>query len=252
MKTTMNIATSKGFIFHDGKLKAYEFISALVDYETEQVEYTCKLGGKKTSFVADECPIVYESAKAFKAQVKLGSTGICWADMMDMALGIWIGRQEVTDEVLLWTIKDNQPMTVPAPKANFLFRKHWDVDYLGKEEFFKSREIALMHCDLIKVDEEGVETREASPASKLRLSDEQWKAIDAIKKAMDEAKALGVQLVFDRDYRTVKAFSTTEIENFEFDYPDDGEIGCKHLMQKTKLDIYDANCADCDLLISWK
>lgn len=252
MKTTMNLATSKGFIFRNGKLMAYEFISALVDYESEQVEYTCKLGGKKTSFVADECPVVYESAKAFKAQVKLDSTSVKWPDMMNMALGIWIGKHEVIDEVLLWTVKDNQPITVPAPKANFLFRGYWDVDYLGKEEFFKSREIALMHCDLIKVDENGEETREASPASKLRLSDEQWKAIDAIKKAMDEAKALGVQLVFDRDNCTVKAFSTTEIESFEFDYPDDGETGCKHLMQKAKLDIYDANCEDCDLLISWK
>ena len=248
----MDIATSKGFIFHGGKLKAYEFISALVDYESGQVEYTCKLGGKKTVLVLDECPAVYESAKAFKAQIKLDRVSIHWCDMMNMALGIWVGRHSAEEFVTLWAVEENQPIVLPAPKSNFLFRKHWDVDYIGEREFFKSRDIALMHCDLIKVDEDGVETREASIASKLKLSDEQWKAIDAIKEAMAEAEKLGVQLIFDRDNCVVKAFSTTEIKNFEFDYPDDGEVGHKHLMQKAGISIYDANCEDCELLITWK
>lgn len=92
MKTTMNLATSKGFIFRNGKLMAYEFISALVDYESEQVEYICKLGGKKTSFVADECPVVYEDAKAFKAQRALKSTEVKWGDMLHMVFGVYANR----------------------------------------------------------------------------------------------------------------------------------------------------------------
>ena len=257
MKTTMNLATSKGFIFRNGKLMAYEFISALVDYESEQVEYICKLGGKKTSFVADECPVVYEDAKAFKAQKALKSIEVTWGDMLHMVFGVYANRYHCNEsgEFNMWSVKDNQPIEVPAPKANFLYRKHWDADYVGEGEFLKSRDIALMYCDLIKVDENGEETREASPASKMMLGDEQMKAIEDVQKALEKAKEMGVQIIMDTGNCQVVAFSTKHIEKFAVDYDccgkgDEPEYG--ELLQKISLDIYDANLADYPLYVDWK
>ena len=258
MKTTMNLATSKGFIFRNGKLMAYEFISALVDYESEQVEYTCKLGGKKTSFVADECPVVYENAKAFKAHKALESRAVKWSDMLRMAfrgLRTYGTNCDSTGELTIWIVEDNQPVPVQAPMSNFLFRNCWDVDYVGKYEFFNTREIALMHCDLIKVDEEGIETREASPASKLKLSEEQMKAIEAVQEALTKAKEMGVQIIMDTGNCEVVAFSTKHIEKFDVDYDccgKNGEPEYGDLVQKVKLDLYDANLADYPLYVTWK
>ena len=257
MKTTMKLATSKGFIFRNGKLMAYEFISALVDYHNENVEYTCKLGGRKTTFMADECPEVYAGAKEFKAQTALKPTEIKWSDMLRMTFGVstWKSNCDQTGEFSMWIIEDNQPKAVPAPKANFLYRKHWDIDYVGKGDFLNSREIALLHCDLIKVDENGEETREASPASKMKLTDEQLAAIDAVQKALDRAKEAGVQIVMDTGNCRTVAFSTSHIEKFEVDYDccgRDGSVDYGDLVQSVKLDIYDANLADYPLLVTWK
>ena len=257
MKTTMNLATSKGFIFRNGKLMAYEFISALVDYQSETVEYTCKLGGRKTAFMADECPVVYAGVKEFKAQVALKSTEVKWGDMLHMAFGVYANRFRCneTGEFTMWSVEDNQPVAVPAPKANFLYRKHWDVDYVGKGEFLKSRDIALMHCDLIKVDENGEETREASPAGRMKLTDEQMSAIDAVQKALDKAKEAGVQIIVDTGNCKVVAFSTSHMDKFEVDYDccgRDGVVDYGDLVQDIKLDIYDANLADYPLLVTWK
>ena len=253
----MNLATSKGFIFRDGKLMAYEFISALVDYHNENVEYTCKLGGRKTTFMADECPEVYAGAKEFKAQMALTPTEIKWSDMLRMTFNAqtWKSNCDQTGEFSMWIIEDNQPKAVPAPKANFLYRKRWDADYVGKGEFLKSREIALMHCDLIKIDEDGVETREESPASRMKLSDEQMKAIEDVQKALEKAKEMGVQIIMDTGNCEVVAFSTKHIEKFEVDYDccgkgDEPEFGS--LVQKISLDIYDANLADYPLYVTWK
>lgn len=259
MKTTMNLATSKGFIFRNGKLMAYEFISALVDYHNENVEYTCKLGGRKTTFMADECPVVYESADAFKAQKALKSLAVTWSDMLRMTfrgLRTYGTDCDVTGELTMWIVEDNQPVPVQAPKSNFLFRKHWDIDYVGKYELFNTREIALMHCDLIKVDENGVETREASPASRLKLTDEQMTAIEAVKKALEKAKEMDVQIILDTGSCEVVAFSTSHVDKFEVDYDccgkHDNDVEYSDLVTKVPLNIYDANLVDYPLYVTWK
>lgn len=257
MKTTMNLATSKGFIFRNGKLMAYEFISALVDYHNENVEYTCKLGGRKTTFMADECPEVYAGANEFKAQTALKPTEIKWSDMLRMTFGVTTFRSncDQTGEFSMWTVEDNQPVAVPAPKANFLYRKHWDIDYVGKGDFLNSREIALLHCDLIKVDENGEETREASPASKMKLTDEQWAAVDAVKKALEKAKELGVQIAQDTGNCRTVVFSTSHMDKFEVDYDccgKDGSVDYGDLVQDCSFEVYDMNLADYPLLVTWK
>lgn len=254
----MNLATSKGFIFHCGKLKAYEFISAILDFENEKVEYICKLGGKKVNLIMDECPMVYENAKAFKAQVALKNSEVKWSEVLRWTFSVPYSaccKCDSTGELSLWMIEDNQPMAVPAPKSSFLYNRPWDTTYVGKGDYIPTREIALMHCDLIKVDEEGVETREASPASKLKLSDEQLKAIEDVQKALDKAKEMGVQIIMDTGNCQAVAFSTKHIEKFEVDYDccgKDGEPEYGDLVQKVKLDIYDANLADYPLYVTWK
>lgn len=255
MKTTMNLATSKGFIFRNGKLMAYEFISALVDFEEGTVQYTCKLGGEETSFTTDECPIVYKDEASYEASEGNIGKEIRWIDAVSRVFGGPIREQyQIEGYCPLWAIENNEPVEKAAPLANYLYKEgSWrlEIAYVGKGEYFRDRDTALLYCDLIVVDENGVETTRPSVANKMKLTDEQAAAVKAIEKAIEDAEKLGVQLVFDRDNCKFMAFSRTEIKSFEFDYSDEG-VDYGDLIQQTQIDVYDACCCDCKLLITWK
>ena len=251
----MNLATSKGFIFHCGKLKAYEFISALVDFENEKVEYTCKLGGKKVNLIMDECPVVYKDEESYEASNGSRGKEIRWIDAVSRVFNGPVREQyQIEGYCPLWAIENNEPVEKAAPLANYMYTEgSWrlEIAYMGKGEYFRDRDTALLYCDLIVVDENGEETTRPSAANKMKLTDEQIVAIRAIEKAIKDAEKLGVQLIFDRDNCNVKAFSNTEVKSFEFDYSDE-DVDYVDLMQRTNIDFYDANCYDCKLLITWK
>lgn len=255
MKTTMNLATSKGFIFRNGKLMAYEFISALVDFKEGTVQYTCKLGGEETSFTTDECPIVYKDEASYEASVGNSGKEIRWIDAVSRVFNGPIREQyQIEGYCPLWMIESNEPVEKAAPLANYLYKEgSWrlEITYVGKDVYFRDRDTALLYCDLIVVDENGVETTRPSAANKMKLTDEQAAAVKAIEKAIEDAEKLGVQLVFDRDNCNFKAFSKTEVKSFEFDYSDE-DVDYGDLMQQTQIDVYDACCCDCKLLITWK
>ena len=255
MKTTMNLATSKGFIFRNGKLMAYEFISALVDFGEGTVQYTCKLGGEETSFTTDECPVVFKDEASYEASVGNSGKEIRWIDAVSRVFNGPIREQyQIEGYCPLWMIESNEPVEKAAPLANYLYKEgSWrlEITYVGNGVYFRDRDTALLHCDLIVVDENGVETTRPSAANKMKLTDEQAAAVKAIEKAIEDAEKLGVQLVFDRDNCNFKAFSKTEVKSFEFDYSDE-DVDYGDLMQRTNIDIYDANCYDCKLLITWK
>ena len=259
MKTTMNLATSKGFIFHNGKLMAYEFISALVDFEEGTVQYTCKLGGQETSFTTGECPIVYADEASYEASN--GNTGkeIRWIDAVSRVFsGSIRGEYQASGCCPRWVIENNEPAQKDAPLSGYLYTEGgWrlDVTHADKGLYFRDRETALLHCDLIVVDENGVETKRPSAASLMKLTDEQMEAVMEVKKALDRAKEMGVQIILDTGNCKTVAFSTSHIEKFEVDYDccgRDGSVDYGDLVQSVKLDIYDANLADYPLLVTWK
>lgn len=251
----MNLATSKGFIFRNGKLMAYEFISALVDFGEGTVYYICKLGGEETSFTTDECPIVYKDEASYEASVGNSGKEIRWIDAVSRVFNGPIREQyQIEGYCPLWMIESNEPVEKAAPLANYLYKEgSWrlEIAYVGKGEYFRDRDTALLYCDLIVVDENGVETTRPSAANKMKLTDEQAAAVKAIEKAIEDAEKLGVQLIFDRDNCNFKAFSKTEVKSFEFDYSDE-DVDYGDLMQQTQIGVYDACCCDCKLLITWK
>lgn len=259
MKTTMNLATSKGFIFRNGKLMAYEFISALVDYESGQVKYTCKLGGEETSFTTGECPIVYKDEESYEASN--GNTGkeIRWIDAVSRVFsGPIRGEYQASGCCPLWVIESNEPAQKDAPLSGYLYTEGgWrlDVTHADKGLYFRDRETALLHCDLIVVDENGVETKRPSAASLMKLTDEQMEVVMEVKKALDRAKEMGVQIILDTGCCETYAFSMNHIKKFEVDYDSCGNNGVTdyfELTQKVPLDIYNANLCDYPLNITWK
>lgn len=251
----MNLATSKGFIFRNGKLMAYEFISALVDFEEGTVQYTCKLGGEETSFTTDECPIVYKDEASYEASAGNSGKEIRWIDAVSRVFNGPIREQyQIEGYCPLWMIENNEPVEEAAPLANYLYKEgSWrlEITYVGKGEYFRDRDTALLYCDLIVVDENGVETTRPSAANKMKLTDEQTAAVKAIEKAIEDAEKLGVQLIFDRDNSNFKAFSKTEVKSFEFDYSNE-DVDYGDLMQQTQIDICDVCCCEYKLLITWK
>ena len=74
METRIDIATNSGYIFVNGKLTAYEFKSAKVNFGNGEVEYTCMLGGEEVRMALASCPEVFKNeedylhGKAIKAK----------------------------------------------------------------------------------------------------------------------------------------------------------------------------------------
>ena len=259
MKTTMKLATSKGFIFRNGKLMAYEFISALVDFKEGTVQYTCKLGGEETSFTTDECPIVYKDEASYEASNGHEGKEVRWIDAVSRVFNGPIREQyQIEGYCPLWMIESNEPVEKAAPLANYMYTEGgWrlEIAYVGKGEYFRDRDTALLYCDLIVVDENGVETTRPSAASLMKLTDEQMAAVEDIKKALEKAKEMGVQIILDTGCCETYAFSTSHIKKFEVDYDGcgrDGVTDYSELTQKVPLDIYDANLCDYPLHITWK
>lgn len=259
MNTSIRVATSDGYIFRNGKLKAYKFIEALVDFESGEVKYTCRLGGKKATFNTTECPIVYDSEKAY--QDGNGDKGALyhWSNALSRVFSAdcYGSHCNETGEFTLWMIKDNTPTPMQAPKSKYLFkrtdRNGIAMSYKGDECLYKSKECASLHCDLIRVDDNGVEYITKSAAKKMLLDDEQQKAIEAIKDSIEKAKSLGVNLIYDRETCDVYAFSRNSIKSYFFDLRD-SSYGLDHidLLKETGISMLDVNTCECGLYVDWK
>lgn len=260
MKTIMNILNKNGYIFYNGKLQWFEFKSALVDFNSGEVQYECKLGGEEMVLLMSECPELYESEKHYEGKNAMDVNSIDWREALGRVFNADTNRQtNESGECKLWQIKNDQPVEKDAPKANFLYKNgKWrmEIEYVGKWQFFRSREHALMYCDLIIVDGEGNERTEKSAAKKMLLNDEQKKAVQAIKDAIDASKKLGVELLWDRECDDLYAFSKNEIERYEIDCKcyngKDERVDYTDLLEETGISIYSTNMCDCGIFVDWK
>lgn len=212
MKTNLHIAATNGFLYVDGKLKDYQFISADLDFETGRVTYTCKLGGEETTFATDTCPLVYKDEQAFRGEEILAEKVISWTHALN-AVGIMTRSADDS----LHAIVDGEIVEVPAPARGFLYAKG-ELMYVGKGRFFGSREEALLYYDVIRVDENGEESVSVCPAKRIALDEEQRKAVDAVRDAIAGAKALGVCIVFDYEDETLHAYSNKQVAITDYDY----------------------------------
>lgn len=260
MKTTMNLANKNGYIFHDGKLQWFEFAEALVDFNSGVVQYVCKLGGEERMLIMSEYPEVYESEEHYKSKSPLTLATIEWTGALGRVFNAST-RKDMNEsgECKLWQVKNNEPIEVDAPKANFLYKNgKWrlEIQYVGKGKFFNSREQAQMYCDLIIVEEDGTERIEKSAASRMLLNDEQKEALQAIKSAIKDAKKKGVILLFDRECDDIYAFSEKEMEKWEIDcrgYRDnESRVDYTDLLEDIGMSIYSTNLCDCGIYVEWK
>lgn len=256
----MNLANKNGYIFHNGKLQWFEFVEALVDFNSGVVQYICKLGGEECMLIMSECPEVYESEEHYKSKSPLTLETIEWTKALGRVFNVST-RKEMNEsgECKLWQVKNNEPIEVDAPKANFLFKNgkwRFEIQYVGKEKFFNSREQAQMYCALIIVEEDGTERIEKSAASRMLLNDEQKEVIQAIKTAIEEANKKGVILLFDRECDNIYAFSKKEMEKWEIDCRDyrdnESRVDYTDLLEDTGIPICSSNLCDCGIYVEWK
>lgn len=257
----MNIVNQNGYIFHNGKLQWFEFISALVDFKGEVVQYECKLGGVETTLEFEECPTLFKTEEHYKNQQNMAHESINWEGALYRVFNATIrgSKPNETGEFRLWQVKNNRPIEVDAPKSNFLYKNggwRMNIEYLGKGEYHNSREKALMYCDLVIVESDGTQRTEKSAASKMLLNDEQKAAVMAIHDAIENANKMGVELLWDRECDDLYAFSKNEMEKYEIDCRsfngDDERVDYTDLLHDTGINIYSTNTCDCGVFVEWK
>lgn len=217
MKTRINIATSNGYILDNGKLTAYEFKSAKVDFATGSVEYDCILGGVPTTFKAEECPKVYADETAFQK----GEERMREYTYGNAVASCFFGVPYDVDEMIpAYRVVDGEPVRTNLPLADFVLRGYWWT-YEGEGAFYETRKEAMLYCDIVKVEADGTEVRCPSPASLVALNEEQKKAVQAVEEALARASELGVEFGHDITDDEMFAYSNTHILDTDWGY--DGE-----------------------------
>ena len=213
--TRLNLATSNGFLFVDGKLRAYEFKSAIVNFSSGDVEYTCVIGGEKKTFTTNDCPKVYKDEDAFKAGEFINGHHYTWAEAIRGAF--FYVRDSINDscDCTMYAVKDNEVIAVPAPMDGFVFNGR--TSHPACSQFYETREHALLHCDLIVVDEKGQETTTLSPAKRVALNEEQKEALEALEIALKRLSEVGVTLCTDIESEDLYIFSNKDIKEWTLD-----------------------------------
>lgn len=213
--TRINLATSNGFLFVDGKLRAYEFKSAVINFSNGEVEYTCVIGGEQKTFTTNECPKVYKDEDAFKQGEFLNGYFYTWAEAIRSAF--FYVRDSINDneECTMYAIKDNEVIAVPAPMDGFIYDGR--TSHPASNQFYETREDALLRCDIIVVDEEGQETTTLSPAKRVALNNEQKEALNALEMAFKKLNELGVAFALDTDSDNLYTYSNKDIKSKDWD-----------------------------------
>lgn len=256
MRTRLNIASKDGYIFYDGKLQAYEFKGATVNFEDGLVEYRCNLGGKDTILCLYDCPKVYGSEEAYRADNGHEGNPIDWARAVGRCFDVsYHGSHNDSAEFLVWTIVNNEVVPTNAPYATYHYDKSTCVKYVGNGKFYGTKEKAMLYCDLIKVDADGTETIKMSPSKLVSLDDEQRKVMNDILDAFKRAKELDMKFIFNYDGDDMNVYSAKHIDKVNYDcvgYQKEDEIDITSLLEEIDLPIISLNLCDCGVYATWK
>ena len=222
MKTRMTIADNNGYIFENGKLHAYEFVSAIINFENETIDYTCKIGGKETRFTASDCPTIYASVGDYHQDSPIEPTTISWASCIRMAIGFYVpDRMNDSGKCELFYVEENEVLTCNAPMGDYLYNGRWNIALMDDTQYFKTRAEALLACDTSYVDANGNEVFVPSAAKRVALNEEQTLAVEAVRQALMRAKELNVSFITDSDGGDLYAYSNKEIATLTFDTEED-------------------------------
>lgn len=257
MTTTLSVATKNGFMFFDGKLRAYQFISAELDFAKGEVAYTCKLGGVEHTFATDVENFIYENEDAYSKGTPQKNRIINWSHALNAGLRLCVGTSvDQTEHCELLTIVDNEIIEVCAPVNGFVYDGYY-ITHPLKGKFYENKEDALMRLDIIKVDENGQETLIKSPASKVALTDEQNGALKEVMDALSKAHELGIRFIMDNCSDELYAYNDNEVKERTFDCCSDNicewGYGINELMQRVdgKFSIIPISMDDCQTYVKF-
>lgn len=220
MKTTLLIANSNGFMYVEGRLVDYKFISAILDFENGLVEYTCKLAGEHKVFTADSCPTIYADEQSYKATRANDPFAITLKRCIQESYSTYIESLNSDGSCHLYVVEDNGVVSVPAPLSGYRYIRGERITTTGDRKYFGTYDEASLYCEVVKVDENGVETTVPSTASRLALNEEQLRAVENVRLAIQDAELLGVSLVYDLSWAELMAYSETEVKRISYE---DGE-----------------------------
>lgn len=223
MKTRINIATCNGYILSNGKLTAYEYKSAKVDFATGEVEYDCILGGVPTTFKTTDIIKVYKDEDAFKRDQVFNNYTYSWGEFVRSTIGYT--PYELDDDencAKAYCVKNGEIVETAFPTI-FIMEKGKQSRYVG-DRVYTSRDEAMLYCDIIKVECDGTETVIPSPASLVALNEEQKRAVQAVEDALENARKLGVGFACDIECEGFYAYSDKHIKEYDYEYDCDGYI----------------------------
>lgn len=220
MKTRINIATCNGYILSNGKLTAYEYKSAKVDFATGEVEYDCILGGVPTTFKTTDIIKVYKDEDAFKRDQVFNDYTYSWARFINSTIGGVPSELDYDENLAKAYCVENGEIVETAFPTVFIIEKGSGSRYVGKR-VYASRNEAMLHCDIIKVEADGTEVSCPSPASLVALNEEQKKAVQAVEEALKKASELGVAFGHDITDDEMFAYSNVHIEDTDWGYDDE-------------------------------
>lgn len=215
--TTIYIANKDGYIFVNGKLTAYKFNSAKIDFANGMVEYTCVLGGEETTFKTDERIKVYASEEHFRQGVCESDKEQTYASAVRSAFFHVRDKVNENPQIPAFQIQNGEVVETYLPTDNFLYDSDYRIKYVGEGKYYECRDKALLHCDIIKVDEQGNETAIPSPATLLSLDAEQMDAFKAVQDAIKKANELGVEFIVDNCNDSVFAYSAKHVKERTWD-----------------------------------
>jgi hypothetical protein len=215
--TTIYIANQDGYIFVNGKLTAYKFNSAKIDFANGMVEYSCILGGEETSFKTDERIKVYASEEHFRQGICENNLEQTYASAIRSAFFYVRDNVNQNPQFPAFQIQDGEVVECNLPMDNFLYDSNYRIKYVGEGKYYECRNEALLHCDIIKVDEQGEETIIPSPATLLSLDAEQMDALKAVQDALKKANELGVKFILDNDGGSFFAYSDKYVKERTWD-----------------------------------
>ena len=215
--TTIYIANKDGYIFVNGKLTAYKFNSAKIDFANGMVEYSCILGGEETTFKTDERIKVYASEEHFRQGICENNKEQTYASAVRSAFFYVHDNVNQNPQIPAFQIQDGEVVECNLPMDNFLYDSNYRIKYVGEGKYYECRNEALLHCDIIKVDENGTETTIPSPATLLSLDEEQMDALKAVQDALKKANELGVEFIVDNCNDVVFAYSKKHVKERTWD-----------------------------------
>lgn len=211
MKTEINIASMGGYILYNGKLTAYEFNSARLNFATGEVEYDCILGGVQTTLKTTDDLKVYKDEEAYKRGDSYRSSSYPHSGLLNDTIG------DVEDYDKAYRIEDGRIVECEFPLEGFVVYKYGRSKYEGETKFYASRDEAILHCDIVKVESDGTEVRCPSVASLVALDEEQKDALKAVEEALKRVGELGVAFCHDADGDGIYAYSTKHIADRTWD-----------------------------------